>query len=63
MAWRLRGQAKKEAEVAEAPGTITMEDLPAAPSTNGNGTAAVASARDVTPPSAGKTVPYADLKG
>lgn len=60
-------QAQKEAELAEAPGTITMDDLPPAPAggaangaANGGGSTA---SRDVTPPSAGMTVPYADLKG
>lgn len=59
-------QAKKEAEFAEAPGTITMDDLPPAPANGaaaGGGGGGSTASRDVTPPSAGMTVPYADLKG
>lgn len=56
-----------EAELAKAPGTITMDDLPTPPASGDAGAAGggdgAASSRDVTPPSAGMTIPYADLKG
>eukprot|EP00752_Nemacystus_decipiens_P014256 g12677.t1 len=59
-------EAKMEAKLAEAPGTITMDDLPPAPANgaaNGGGGGGGTASRDVVPPSAGRTVPYADLKG
>lgn len=59
-------QAQREAEFAEAPGTITMEDLPAPPTNGeaaGGGGGGAAASRDFAPPSAGMTVPYAELKG
>lgn len=51
-------EAKKEAEMDEAPGTITMDDLPPPPGSNG---AAAEGSSSMS--SSGLTVPYADLKG
>ncbi|CAM9773741.1 unnamed protein product [Ectocarpus sp. 12 AP-2014] len=59
-------EAKMETKYAEAPGTITLDDLPAPPANgaaaSGGGGGSTAS-RDITPPTAGMTVPYAELKG
>lgn len=57
----LSSQAKQQAETDMAPGTITMDDLPAPP---GNGsTAGGDSARDNASSSVRSTVSYANLKG
>ena len=59
-------QAKKDGELANAPGTTTMDDLPpppgdgAAPAGGGGGGAA---SRDMAITFTGDTIPYADLKG
>ena len=59
-------QAKRDAEFAKAPGTTTIDDLPAPP---GNGTAPTgggggrAAARDAPITFTGDTIPYAELKG
>lgn len=59
-------QAKKDAELAEAPGTTTMDDLPAPPGDGaapaGGGGGGTAS-RDVAIKFTGDTIPYSELKG